>query len=155
MSLSANSLKLADSSVILTSNLPSRMFMTGEIMLPHQWARRRFATCLDAAGCAAGATVAAADAAAGFSVGGAGVGAAGVADEQASRRLAAAAAQLARTVRRLNVREIIVPLPSLCGAMLGGRQTSRPARGLAQPERMRSRSARLLAGRPHLLLDAL
>jgi len=61
--------------------------MTGEIMLPHQWARRRFATCLDAAGCAAGATVAAADAAAGFSVGGAGVGAAGVADEQRYRVL--------------------------------------------------------------------
>src|SRR5262249_42186586 len=82
ISLSASSPKLADSSVILTLSLPSRMFMTGEIMVPHQWARRRFATCLEAAGCAAGATVAPAAAAAGFE--GAGVGAGGAADEQAS-----------------------------------------------------------------------
>src|SRR2546428_13465627 len=92
MSLSANSLKLADSSVILTLNLASRMFMTGEIIVPHQWARRRFVTGLDAAGCAAGATVAPAGAGAGFEVGaGACVRPGGAAGGQASRGLAAAA----------------------------------------------------------------
>src|SRR5262249_41794830 len=153
----ANSPKLADSSVILTLSLPSRMFMTGEIMVPHQWARRRFATCLEAAGCAAGATVAPAAAAAGFE--GAGVGAGGAADGQASSRLAAAAAtQLARTVRRLNFREIIVPLPPVSSAVLAGRLTSRTSASSRASRRTRSRSARplpaLLSDRHHLLADA-